>query len=100
MRTHLALTCLERIAPETDVMGWAVSKGLKLEQDRFNDPYFVGSSIIVNWDALGFELADQINSPAIPGRNKKYRNRRKPIQLTHEEIAEEISQLRAQRGAA
>lgn len=95
MRVDAALRYIESIAPKTDVMSWAIAKGLRDERDSFNDPYFVGSSITIGWGQISAVIDSRPNTPIAPSRTKKRRSRRRPLQLTYEELAEWIGDLRA-----
>jgi hypothetical protein len=88
---------IEPLAPETDVMMWAVAKGLSGHKDSFNDPYFIGSEFRVHWTAVGIEVRSRNITPANKIRNKQPQRRGKPICISYEQLTEHIIELRAHR---
>lgn len=92
LRDYLTVSCLESIAPQTDIMGWSVTKGLKGEQEQFYDPTWKGSQFVVRWQLTGVRLA--------PADDNTYEEANsKPVYFTHEEIVDRVTKLRKEMAA-
>jgi len=89
LRQRTTISCLESMAPETDIMGWSVTKGLKGEQEQFYDPVptWKGSQFVVQWQMVGVRL--------LPVSDDTYdETNSKPVYFTHEEIVDRVIKLR------
>ena len=100
VKLYAVIRQIELLAPATDVMLWAVGKGNSGHKDSFNDPYFIGAEFRVDWTADEIEIRSRNSTPANKIRNKQPQRRSKPICISHEQLTEQIMELRASRTAA
>ena len=92
LRDYLTVNCLESVAPQTDIMGWSVNKGLKGEQEQFYDPTWKGSQFVVQWQMVGVRC--------LPVSDDTYdETNSKPVYFTHEEIVDRVTKLRKEMAA-
>ena len=92
LRDYVTVSCLESIAPQTDIMGWCVTKGLKGEKDHFGDSSLKWSGFVVQWQLTGVQLA--------PADDNTYDEANtKPVYFTHEEIVDRVTKLRKEKAA-
>jgi hypothetical protein len=97
VKLYAVVRQIEPLAPESDVLVWAVGKGTSGHKDSFNDPYFIGSEFRVYWTVDGIEIRSRNSTPANKIRNKQPQRRGKPICISHEQLTEQIMELRAHR---
>jgi hypothetical protein len=97
VKLYAVIRQIEPLAPESDVLVWAVKKGTSGHKDSFNDPYFIGSEFRVYWTTDGIEIRSRNSTPANKIRNKQPQRRGKPICISYEQLTEQIMELRAHR---